>query len=229
MIPVPSWAPGWVPSWVPELVVLWVLVGGAAGAWWYWREDTDEAPPEPAPVPGESLDEHLTDDEDDPQIVELESPLKPPEGLLGKFGGLLYTAWRQRKQEAALRKKGYVRWYLVGAGWPRPKYVKPKLKNGGVREVEYKGDWYLFPDDALVPGEQTGLWTCIHRVGDAKPIDPRDPDHEPLDADTLADYATRRPAASKPSWWSKFDLGDISFVEASIGLTIIIAVVWQVI
>jgi len=155
--------------------------------------------------------------------------IQPPRTSSGLFPTLsVISQWRKRKKVA---KKGYVQWYLVDGNWPEPRYVKPKRKGGGIRELEHKGHRYLFPESAMVPSALEGCWTVVHRTGEADPISlrQRDPYERPaLPADTVNDYVTSKLASSPPSWFDKFDLDAKTIFRWGIILIIAYAVFMQV-
>ena len=108
--------------------------------------------------------------------------------------------WRTRrwlKKRQKLIGDGYVQWYLIGDAVPHPKFVKPKRKGGGIPELEHNGETYLFPRDALVASEEGG-WVCMHREGEADPINIADPARLSIPADELKEYLDLRVSSSAP-------------------------------
>ena len=134
--------------------------------------------------------------------------MAPPDIKGGRFGflGDVWRIRRYRKKKRKLLSKGYVQWYLVDDGFPEPKWVKPKFEGGGVREYKYKGERYLFPSDAMVPDKKGGVWTVVHKRGDALPINLRDPSKHSIPTDELQEYTTLRATSSPPSFLGQFDL-----------------------
>jgi hypothetical protein len=117
----------------------------------------------------------------------------------GRSKSLIRAYLRRRKKEKAL-KKGCVRWHLVGASFSAPMYVKPEAKEGGnVAEIEYEGNTYLFPKEAMVPAEEEGVPTIVHREGEADPINLRDEWDLAIGSNTLKEYLTLRIMNPKPS------------------------------
>lgn len=145
------------------------------------------------------------DDQDsDPAVVELPRP----EIRGARFGMLqvLWRLWKHHVRRKKLASKGYVQWYLVDDTWPVPKYVKPKFKGGGVRELEYDDGRYLFPESARLPSEEQGLWTFVHHYGEAEPRNLGDPVQNAMRADAVEEYLQARITTSPPSWFSNFDI-----------------------
>jgi hypothetical protein len=124
------------------------------------------------------------------------------------------------KKRRKLLNSGYVEWYLVEDGIPKPRFIKPTAKDGnpnrrffqrrasggGTPEYEHKGTTYLFPRNGGVPNEQQGLLTYFHTKGDAQPIDLRDPPRPALDPDALKELFDRRVTSDEPSFLERLDL-----------------------
>jgi hypothetical protein len=110
------------------------------------------------------------------------------------------------KKRRKLLNSGYVEWYLVEDGIPKPRFIKPTAKGGGTPEYEHKGTTYLFPRNGGVPNEQQGLLTYFHTKGDAQPIDLRDPPRPALDPDALKELFDRRVTSDEPSFLERLDL-----------------------
>lgn len=120
---------------------------------------------------------------------------------------------RKRKEKKAL-SKGYVRWHLVSDSLSKARYVKPEREEGGnVPEFEYEGETYLFPESAMVPDAEDGVWTVVHRKGKAEPINLRDETDDALDANALNEYLTMRVTSQDPSGLSLPGLGNLSTQE----------------
>lgn len=147
-----------------------------------------------------------------------------------RFGtvGMLYRMYRQRQKERKYADKGYVKWYLVGSGWPSPKYVKPEGKGGGVPEYEYEGDTYLFPVRGRMASRDSGMFVAIHKEGEAEPLNLRDPTENAIKADELKEYLTKRVNTSPPSFFDKFDLGADELIKYSIAAIILFALLSSV-
>ena len=147
-------------------------------------------------------DEEQTDSGGD--VVELPPPdLKKTR--FGKFGEM-WALRRHIKKRQKLIKKGYVQWYLIDDTFPEPKFVKPEPQGGTMRELKHDGDRYLFPREAMLPSERQGMWTVVHKLGEADPINMRDPARNAIPSDALQEYITMRPSASPPSFFDKLDM-----------------------
>lgn len=166
------------------------------------------------------------DEQPDDEVVEL-----PPPDLKNARFGVLGELWKLRKQHKKrqkLLKDGYLQWYLVDDSYPQPRFVKPEYEGGTIRELKHNGDRYLFPREAMLPSEQQGMWTVVHKVGEADPINMRDPSRHAIPTDALQEYLTMRPASSPPSFFDKLDLEADDLMKyavcAFIGLALLNAV-----
>lgn len=150
------------------------------------------------------VDPQETHDPDEVSLLELPAP----ELQTARFGWpqKLYRMHRQHKKRRKLANQGYVQWYLIDDTYPTPKFVKPEMKGGGIAEYELDGERYLFPKDAMVASEQQGLWTIVHKKGEADPVNLRDPTAYAIPADSLENYLDMRVNVDPPSWWDSFDL-----------------------
>lgn len=184
-----------------------------------------EGPPRP-PEPGvETVETREDGDEEwppDEQIVEHEPPR------------MNTRAWRQLwrtrkwlKKREKLIGDGYVQWYLIGDAVSRPKFVKPKRKGGGVPELDYNGETYLFPEDAKVPSAD-GMWTVMHREGEADPINIRDPVRLSIPADELKEYLDLRVSSSAPGLLDGLGLDSGDLIKIAIAGIIGYAVFQQI-
>ena len=120
----------------------------------------------------------------------------------------LWKTRRWLKKREKLIGDGYIQWYLVGDAVNRPKFINPERNGGGIPEKEINGETYLFPRNALVPSAD-GMWTCIHREGEADPINIRDPERLSIPADELKEYLDLRVSSSAPGFFDNFETGDI--------------------
>lgn len=118
----------------------------------------------------------------------------------------LYRMHRQIRKRRKLAKHGYVQWYLIDDTYPTPKFVKPEMNGGGIPEYELDDERYLFPKDAMVASEQQGLWTIVHKKGEADPVNLRDPTEYAIPADVLENWLDMRVNVDPPSWWDSFDI-----------------------
>lgn len=151
------------------------------------------------------------EDRDDVEIVdEMEESPVPDGGHVvsleqppTKKSTLPIKLWRLYKNDKGKKKigeEGYIRWYLIDDTISEPKYIKPERKGGGVAEYEYEGEPYLFPEDALVPDAKTGMWTAVHKRGDAMPLNLGTPGKPAIPVDELKEFFNKRVTSSPPSW-----------------------------
>lgn len=116
--------------------------------------------------------------------------------------------WLHNALEGRMAKRGYVKWFRVGARLHRPKWVKPEKKGAG--EYEYYDSstdtTYLFPEDALVADGATSAYVAVHRVGESEPIDLRDPGWPALDGDVLQRFIDMAVARDPPNRLSKLPI-----------------------
>jgi len=151
------------------------------------------------------------------EVVEI-----PPPNLKKTRFGLL-RLWRRQKKRRKLAAKGYVEWYLVGDGYPRPRYVKPDASGGGVPELWYKGEPYLFPRNKRVPRKDSGMWVMMHKRGDAEPINLQNPEKLTIPTDELKQYLETQVTSGAPSTLDKLDLNRSTIIMAVFGLIIVYA------
>lgn len=136
----------------------------------------------------------------------------------GSFGEVL-KMWRHHKKREKLANKGYVQWYLIDDAYPRAVFVKPKQKGGGIPELKHKGERYLFPRSSMVPNESQGLWTVMHKRGEADPINIRDPSKNSIKTDALEEYLSMRVSSSPPGMFDNFDFDVADLIKyAMIGI-----------
>ncbi len=171
-------------------------------------DENDSAQVEVGPADG--------DDEDDgslPTISSGQAPsgepgdvveLPPPNISDSKLS--IWSIWRHRKKTRKSAKKGYVQWILIDSTYPTPKMVKPEPGGGGIPEIKHDGERYLFPRDAMLPSKETGMWTVVHKKGEAEPLNLRDPSRNAIKADELQEYLDLRVSSSPPSWFDNLDL-----------------------
>lgn len=155
------------------------------------------------------------------ELVEMD----PPRMDTGRMRQLWRTRKHLKKREKLIGD-GYVQWYLVGDAVNRPKFVKPSRKGGGIPELDHDGETYLFPRDALVPSAD-GMWTCVHREGEADPINIRDPAKLSLPADELKEYLDLRVSSSAPGLLDGLGLDSGDLIKLLIGGIIAYAVFQQ--
>ncbi len=183
--------------------------------------EVDESP-EPSPDPDGEIEQGWPG-EPQRDLVEM----RPPSMDTGGFRQLYRTRkWLKKRQK--LIGDGYVQWYLIGDAVNHPRFIKPDRKGGGIPEYEHDGETYLFPRDALVPSED-GMWTCIHRVGEADPINIRDPARYAIKADELKEYLDLRVSSSAPGLLDGLGIDAGDAVKIMIALIIAYAVFQQVV
>lgn len=159
----------------------------------------------------------LDDADEQPRRVEL-----PPPRMKGKK---LRDLWRTRKwlkKRRKLKGEGYVMWYLVDDTVSRPMFVQPERKGGGIPEYEHDDETYLFPRSAMVPSEG-GMWTIMHRKGEAQPINIDDPGSPSVSSDALKEYLTMRVSASSPGLLDGLGLDSGDLLKIMVALIIGIA------
>jgi len=174
-------------------------------------------------VIGEPVDEddlRRNGHEEQRELVDEPRIGSPRWGLFGK----LWRAYRNHKKERKYADKNYVKWYLVGSGWPRAKFVKPEGKGGGIPEYKHDGTTYLFPRRAMLPDRDSGMFTVVHKYGEADPLNMTEPSQNAIKADELSEYLTKRVTSSPPSFFDKFDIKPETLLYGAIGLVLIIAV-----
>ena len=178
------------------------------------RNPGGEPPEDPVPEPEFP--------EDEGQVVEL----RPP-SVKTRTWRQIWRTRRWLKKREKLIGDGYVQWYRIGDAVPHPKFVKPKRKGGGIPELEVDGETYLFPRDALVPSEEGG-WVCIHREGEADPINIRDPVRLSIPSDELKEYLDLRVSSSAPGLLDGLGLDMGDFIKIAIAGVIAFAAFQQV-
>lgn len=177
-----------------------------------WSNDSETDPPEDS-----NEQENSGEWRPDSDLVEIE----PPRMNTHLWKQLRRTRKHLRKQEK-MASEGYIRWHLVGDSFNQPKYVKPERKGGGIPEKEVDGETYLFPKSAMVPADN-GMWTIIHREGEADPVNLRDPVKTAIDADRLKEYLDLRVSSSSPSWFDS--IGSYDIIKVAIAGVIVFAVI----
>jgi hypothetical protein len=158
---------------------------------------------------------------DEESVVELRPPVmsKTRWGMLGK----MLSLYQHHKKKRKLAKKGHVQWYLVDSTWPTPKYVNPKDKGGNYLELEHDGGVYLFPREAMLASEREGMWTVVHKKGEALPENYGEPSAGAIKAGALKEYLNQRLAASPPSFFDRIDIDPQEAIMYLIGGIILVA------
>jgi hypothetical protein len=149
-----------------------------------------------------------------------------------RFGvvGELWKTWRYLQKAERLAGKGYVRWYCIDDTFPRPRFVKPEEKGGGVREYEFDDGVYLFPEDAAKPQKETGMWTFIHQKHDPEPVNIVDYREEVATAEEWKEWADLAVTTERPSGGLFDALSDLStsqMMAGGVAVTLVLAVVFQ--
>lgn len=181
------------------VAVLATIIGGGTVAMYYRRvalrvaEDVAELEEQAQ----ENLDEEATG---------YGVNLDPPD--VGRSILDVFKVWRHLSVQAKLAKRGYLKWYRVGARFHRPRWIKPEHKDSGQREYYSRkdGTTYIFPEEALVTDGRTSAYVAIHKVGEAEPIDLRDPGWPTLNGSALQRLAEMTIARDPPG---RFGLGGL--------------------
>lgn len=180
---------------VIALVAIGAGLGAAAMSWWQSR-----------PTVGEELDEELPDADwteiDDVEPVEFETPdisLSPLDWI---------RAGRHLQKQRKAAKRGWVKWYRVGANISAPQWVKPVQDGAGTPKVTDDDQPYYFEKDAMVVDEQTGAWVAVHPEGEADPINLQDRAYPGIETD-LVERILNLEAENDPST-SLLGLGGMS-------------------
>jgi hypothetical protein len=194
------------------------LLGLAIIGWLWWRRRTTvedeleaELPSDEAVVAAERSADEGTEDEGaaagadtdrDVQPVEFE----PPEISLSPLDWIRAGRHLQKQRKAA--KRGWVKWYRVGANFSRPRWVKPVRDGAGTPKVTDDGQPYYFEKDAMVVDERTGAWVAVHPEGEADPINLADRAYPGIETD-LVERILNLEAENEPST-SLLGLGGMS-------------------
>lgn len=153
--------------------------------------------------------EDSDDDLDDEGLSLPEGPIQIDQPEYNSRLGAIGNAWRQyrhNKKRKKVASKGYIQWYLIDDSWPKPKYVKPERKGGGIREYEHDGEIYLFPREAFLSDRRTGTWTVVHRKGELDPVALQEPGKNALDADAAKKWAELTVTSDPPGWLDSLDV-----------------------
>jgi hypothetical protein len=182
------------------LLGLALVLGGAVTALYYKRVALalDEEVKE---LEEQALD--ALDDETEGYGVQME----PPD--VGRSILDIFKVWLHVRKQARMAKRGYFKWYRVSSRMERPTWVKPEHKGAGEYEYYHKGDdqTYVFPEEGLVTDGVTGAYVAIHKIGEAEPIDLRDPGWASMDADRLQTLVDMEIARDPPGGWSGLPIG----------------------
>lgn len=129
--------------------------------------------------------------------------LPPPQVKTGGLYAFAKELWHYKKQQKQLLGKGYVKWLLLEDGWPTPKFVKPVVTGGGIPQIVYGKEAYLFPQSATVPDVRTGLRTIVHRKGEADPVNLPEPNRLAIGAAELYEYLNKELITKAPKSWKR--------------------------
>jgi hypothetical protein len=197
------------PGLLAALIVTPLALGAAGGAyamqWWNSRptveEDLDEELPDDEEVVlAELFDEADADGDSDlpvdPDRDIQPVTLDPPEISLSPIDWMRAARHLRKQKKAA--KRGWVKWYRVGANFSRPQWVKPVQDGAGTPKVTDGGQPYYFEKDAMVVDERTGAWVAVHPEGEADPINLADRAYPGIETD-LVERILNLEAENKPS------------------------------
>lgn len=188
---------------ISNAVITAVLVAtfiGAGATALYYRRVALRVAEEVQELEAKAVEE--LNDESEGYGVELD----PPD--VGRSVFDITKVWLHVRKQAKMAKKGYIKWYRVGSRLHKPKWVKPEHKGAGEYEYYDKGDeqTYVFPEEALVTDAVTSAYTAVHKVGEAEPIDLRDPGWPTMDADRLQTVIDMEIARDPPGAMSRLPL-----------------------
>jgi len=170
-------------------------IGAYLMAWWQKRPSVED-----------ELDEELPDEQpDDPADVE-PVDFDPPEISISPLDWIRSGRHLQKQRKAA--KRGWVKWYRVGANFSAPQWVKPVHDGAGTPKVTDDGQPYYFEKDAMVVDEQTGAYVAVHPEGEADPINLSDRAYPGIETD-LVERIINLEAENEPST-SLLGLGGLS-------------------
>lgn len=165
----------------------------------------DATPTPQTPEIGKTGSESDPEDESGPEEEAVVVELDPPRM---DTGGRVRQMWRTRqylKKREKLLGDGHVQWFLIEDTFPRPRFVKPKRHGAGLPELEHEGERYLFPTEAMLPSSD-GIWTVVHRKGEADPINIKEPSDFAIPSDRLEEYLNLRVQTTPPGWLDALDL-----------------------
>lgn len=200
------------------LVLVPLLLGAGLGAyvmaWWANRptvdEELDEELPDDEDIPTAALFDEDGDDES-PVAADLDDDAQPvtfdpPEISLSPLDWLRASRHLRKQQKAA--KRGWIKWYRVGANLSAPEWVKPVRDGAGTPKVTDSGQPYYFEKDAMVVDERTGAYVAVHPEGEADPINLQDRAYPGIETD-LVERIINLEAENEPST-SLLGLGGMS-------------------
>jgi hypothetical protein len=172
------------------------------GLFIYFRSGSEEEENKDTIEQIEESDATEISSENDGDVVTMEPAITRKQSAWKR----IWTLWKHDKNRQKIGEDGYVRWYRIDDTISEPQYIKPRRTGGGEWEYEHNGETYLFPREAMKPDAKTGMWTVIHHVDDALPININEPGKPAMAPDEIKEYLTQSVASSPPSWFSQFDL-----------------------
>lgn len=188
-----------------------ILALGTAGLAYLWTKERRE------------LEEAVND-----LATDTNAELSAPDMSSSGFG--LLKTWRHQTKAKRLARRGYVKWFKIGASMSEPKWVKPKSDGAGVLEYYDSDDdvTYLFPNDVMVNDANTGAYVAVHRQGEAEPINLRDPAMPAIPADRLEEIINLEAESDAPGFFDRMDLDPQTIMWVAIGGMLIIGAIQQV-
>jgi len=200
-----------VPAGILAAVVLVPLalgmgLGAGAMAWWQARptvedELDEELPADDEVVTAELFEEDESEDDGSAAAADPDGDVQPvvfdpPEISLSPIDWVRAGRHLQKQKKAA--KRGWVKWFRVGANFSRPQWVKPVQDGAGTPKVTDDGQPYYFEKDAMVVDERTGAWVAVHPEGEADPINLADRAYPGIETD-LVERILNLEAENEPS------------------------------
>jgi hypothetical protein len=196
--------------------VLFAGLFGAGVTALYYRRVTLRVEEEVRDLEAEAVDE-LNEDSTGYGVE-----LPPPD--VGRSVLDIFKVWLHVRKQARLAKRGYIKWYRVGSRLHKPKWIKPEHKGAGEYEYTSRKDdqTYVFPEEALVTDGVTSAFVAIHKIGEAEPIDLRDPGWATLDADRLQTVIDLEIAREPPGSLSSLPLSSQQLKWVGFGLLFVV-------
>lgn len=200
-------------------LLLGMGLGAYVMAWWQERPTVEEEIDEELPDDGDVATAELFPEEDSEDGASESAPdpdrdlqpvaFDPPEISLSPLDWIRAGRHLQKQKKAA--KRGWVKWYRVGANFSRPRWVKPVQEGAGTPKVTDDGQPYYFEKDAMVVDERTGAWVAVHPEGEADPINLADRAYPGIETD-LVERILNLEAENEPST-SLIGLGGLSMQQ----------------
>jgi hypothetical protein len=196
------------PWWLlPLLLGVVIGAGGAAAGTWYYCQR-------------ETVDEQVT--------TTLKDIPRGPAEFEGIDVSMTPLDWiragRHLQKQRKAAKKGWVKWYRIGANMSAPEWVAPEREGSGLPKLTVDGEPYYFNRDAMVVDEQTGAFVAVHREGEADPINLQDPAYPGIDTD-LMERTINMEAESEPPGLLD-GLGGMSMQTLTMGAIVVSFVIY---